>query len=63
VSPVHTGARPRIDLTPALVILAMVLVASRFIARGAGSIDGYLIAGVGSALMMGVRFFMLQLRK
>ena len=59
----HTGARRKIDLTPALVILAMALVAARFIARGAGSLDGYLIAGVGSAVMMGVRFFMFRLRR
>jgi len=59
----HTGAVRKIDLTPALMVVAMVLVAARFIARGAGSIDGYLIAGVGSAVMMGLRFFMFRLRR
>ena len=59
----HTGARQKIDLTPTVIILAMALVAARFIARGMGSVDGYVIAGVGSALMMGVRFFFFRLKR
>ena len=60
---VHTGARPRIDLTPGLIVVAMVLLAARFIARGTGSVDGYVIAGVGSAFVMGIRFFLYRFRR
>ena len=60
---VHTGARPRIDLTPGLIVVAMVLLAARFIARGIGSVDGYVIAGVGSAFVMGIRFFLYRFRR
>ena len=60
---VHTGARPRIDLTLGLIVVAMVLLAARFIARGIGSVDGYVIAGVGSAFVMGIRFFLYRYRR
>ena len=59
----HSGARAKIDLTPVVVVLALCLVAARFIARGMGSIDGYMIAGIGSALAIGLRFFLYRFRK
>ena len=34
------------------------IMAFRFIARGMGDMDFYLFAGVGSALAMGIRFFL-----
>ena len=59
----HTGARSTMDLTPSLIVVVVILLAARFIARGAGSMDGYIIAGVGSAVIMGLRFFLYRMGK
>jgi hypothetical protein len=56
----HTGAQPQFDLTPIVVIPIIAIMAFRFIARGLGDMDYYLVAGVGSALAMGVRFFLFR---
>ena len=60
---VHTGARARIDLTPALVILALVLVGARVVARGIGDTELYILAGTGAAVAMGIRFFLYRFRR
>jgi len=54
----HTGAQKQFDLTPIVVIPIIAIMAFRFIARGLGDMDFYLFAGVGSALAMGIRFFL-----
>jgi len=56
----HTGAQQQFDLTPIVVIPIIGIMAFRFIARGLGDMDYYLVAGVGSALAMGVRFFLFR---
>jgi hypothetical protein len=59
----HTGARNQIDLTAVVVLLLLAVVAARFIARGMGSMDGYVLAGIGSAVLMGLRFFLYRFRR
>ena len=58
----HSGARTQIDLTPAVVVVALGFLAFRFVARGLDSMEFYLIAGLGSALIMGIRFFLMRSR-
>jgi len=60
---VHTGARPQLDLTPIIIIPVVLLAAMRFLARGLGDAEFYILAGIGTALMMGVQFFLLRLRR
>jgi len=59
----HVGARGKLDLTPALVLVVALFVVARFIARGMDSFDGYMLAGIGSAGFMVLRFFLGRMRK
>ena len=59
----HTGARNQIDLTFAVVLLLLAVVAARFFMRGIGSMEGYVLAGIGSALLVGIRFFMYRFNR
>ena len=56
----HSGARHQFDLTPMIVIPVICLLAFRFIARGMDNMDLYLLAGLGSALMLGIRFYLFR---
>lgn len=58
----HAGGRNQVDLTPALLLLTCLLLAARFVARGLGETEFYLLAGVGSVLAMGMRFFLSRMR-
>jgi len=57
---VHSGAQQQIDMTPVVVIPVLALVAFRVMARGLGNMEFYLVAGLGSALLMGVRFYLFR---
>ena len=59
----HTGARNQIDLTVAVVFLLLAVVAARFFMRGIGSMEGYVLAGIGSAILVGIRFFMYRFKR
>ncbi|MCY3868664.1 MAG: tyrosine-type recombinase/integrase [Gemmatimonadetes bacterium] len=59
----HTGARDQIDLTFAVVLILLVVVAARFFMRGIGSMEGYVLAGIGSAILVGIRFFMYRFKR
>ena len=59
----HTGARAQIDLTFAVVLILLFVVAARFFMRGIGSMEGYVLAGIGSALLVGIRFFMYRFKR
>lgn len=59
----HTGARNQIDLTFAVVLLLLAVVAARFFMRGIGNMEGYVLAGIGSALLVGIRFFMYRFNR
>lgn len=56
----HSGAQQQIDMTPVVVIPVLALVAFRVMARGLGNMEFYLVAGLGSALLMGVRFYLFR---
>ena len=43
-----------------IVIPVICLLAFRFIARGMDNMDLYLLAGLGSALMLGIRFYLFR---
>ncbi len=59
----HTGARNQIDLTVVVVLLLLAVVAARFFMRGIGSMEGYVLAGIGSAVLVGIRFFMYRFKR
>ncbi|NKB72496.1 MAG: tyrosine-type recombinase/integrase [Candidatus Latescibacteria bacterium] len=59
----HTGARPQIDLTPAIIVPLVLLIAARFIARGLGSVEVYVLAGIGAAVAMGLQFMLFRSRR
>ena len=59
----HTGARNQIDLTFVVVLILLVVVAARFFMRGIGSMEGYVLAGIGSAVLVGIRFFMYRFKR
>jgi len=59
----YPGARPQLDLTPFILIPAVFLVAARFVARGLGDTEAYILAGVGAALVMGLQFLLFRLRR
>lgn len=59
---VHSNARPQIDLTPVVLLGGILLLAARFIARGLGETEIYLLAGLGSVVAMGARFFLFRMR-
>ena len=59
----HTGARPQLDLTPALLLPTLLLLAARFLARGIGDRELYILAGIGAALGMALRFFLFRGRR
>jgi hypothetical protein len=59
----HIGGRKQVDLTPVVVIPVLLLVALRFIARGIGDIEFYVLAGVGSALAVGVQYVLFRSRR
>lgn len=59
----HTGARNQIDLTFVVVLLLLAVVAARFFMRGIGSMEGYVLAGIGSAILVGIRFFMYRFKR
>jgi hypothetical protein len=59
----YPGARPQLDLTPIILIPAVFLVAARFVARGLGDTEAYILAGVGAALVMGLQFLLFRLRR
>jgi hypothetical protein len=59
----YPGARPTLDLTPIILIPAVFLVAARFVARGLGDAEAYILAGVGAALVMGAQFALFRMRR
>jgi hypothetical protein len=60
---VHTNARPQLDITPLVIIPVVLFAAMRFLARGLGSAEAYILAGLGTALMIGVQFTLFRMRR
>ena len=60
---VHTGARSKTDITPLVILPVILLAGMRFLARGLGDTEWYIVAGLGTALMMGVQFALYRMRR
>jgi len=58
----HEAGVKYLDMTATLVILFAVVLASRYIARGIGNDELYILSGVGIAMFVAVRFFLGRLR-
>ena len=56
----HSGAQSQIDMTPIIIVPVLCLVVLRFVGRGMDNMDFYLLAGIGSALAMFVRYFLFR---
>ncbi|BAO43881.1 hypothetical protein TBH_C0951 [Thiolapillus brandeum] len=58
----HGAGVTYLDMTPLIVLALVVAIAGRYISRGLGETDMLVLSGVASALFMGLRFFMYQMR-
>lgn len=59
----HEAGVRYLDMTPALILAIVGFMALRYIGRGLGEMELLILSGVASALLMGIRFFMWQIRK
>ena len=59
----HVGARGKLDMTPVLFLLAAIFIAARYVSRRLDNFDGYMLAGIGSAGFMVLRFFMSRMMR
>jgi energy-coupling factor transporter ATP-binding protein EcfA2 len=57
----EAGIRYR-DWTPAIVVIWAMIVCSRFIALGLHSFEGYILAGVGTAIFLVGKYFLMRMR-
>lgn len=56
----HPGPRSQIDLTPFAVVAILSLMAFRYIARGTGNTELYIVAGVASVVGLAVRLMLMR---
>ncbi len=59
---VHEAGVRYLDMTPTLILGFILAIAARYIARGIGDNELYILSGVAIALFLGVRFFVGRLR-
>jgi hypothetical protein len=57
----EAGIRYR-DWSYAIIVLWGIMISFRFIALGSHSFEGYILAGLGTATLMVLRFFMFKMR-
>lgn len=58
----HPAGIQYVDMTPLLILLIVIAIASRYISRGLGDTEMLVLSGVASALFMGLRFLFWQMR-
>jgi len=58
----HEAGMTYLDMTPLIVLALVVAIAGRYISRGMGETDMLVLSGVATALFIGLRFFMYQLK-
>ncbi|GAB2723250.1 AAA family ATPase [Halomonas garicola] len=58
----HQAGIQYVDMTPLLVVILVIFMATRYIARGVGEVEMLVLSGVATALFMGLRFFFFQMR-
>ena len=59
----HEAGVRYIDMTPTLIVGFVVVIATRYIARGLDNMELYVLSGVGIALFLGLRFAMGRLSR
>jgi hypothetical protein len=59
----HEAGVRYMDMTPAVVLLIVAAMATRYISRGFGVQEMLVVSGVATAMFTGVRFFLWQMRK
>ena len=57
----HEAGVRYLDMTPVVVLGVAALIAARYIARGAGSTELYVLAGVGMGVAVAIRFFVMPM--
>ena len=50
------------DWTPAIVVIWAMIVCSRFVALGLHSFEGYILAGIGTAVFLVGKYFLMRMR-
>ena len=56
----HQAGVRYVDFTPAMVVVGAMVVATRYVALGIGDRSLYVMAGIGAALFLSIRFFMFK---
>lgn len=56
----HQAGVRYMDFTPVMIVVGALVVATRYIAIGLGDKSMYILAGLGAALFLSVRFFMFK---
>ncbi len=56
----HQAGVRYVDFTPAMIIVGAMVVATRYVALGIGDRSLYVMAGIGAALFLSIRFFMFK---
>lgn len=59
----HDAGVRYMDMTPMLVIVLVVAMAARYIGRGIGEVELMVLSGVSTALFMGLRYFLVVMRR
>jgi hypothetical protein len=54
----HESAYQYLDLTPALMLGLVGFIAARYVSRGVGAVEVFVLSGVASALFIGLNFFL-----
>jgi hypothetical protein len=49
-----------VDFTPVMIVGGAMIVATRYVAMGIGDRSLYIMAGIGAALFLSIRFFMFR---
>ena len=56
----HQAGVRYVDFTPAMIVVGAMVVATRYVALGIGDRSLYVMAGIGAALFLSIRFFMFK---
>lgn len=56
----HQAGVRYVDFTPAMIVVGALVIAMRYVAIGLGDKSLYILAGIGAALFLSVRFFMFK---
>ena len=57
----HEAGVTYVDMTPVVILGVAVVIAARYVARGVGSAELYVLAGIGMGLAVAIRFFVMPM--